>query len=163
LSADLYPSGITGLTDKYTDIGVDLNYEKNLGSDMITTHTTWVHESQNIDASLAPETGSVPANSLNSFKLVGNYYIHNEYGFSLGYFSINGDAVPALYTDSSLNGKPNSDGLIAQFNYAPWLNTKFSLQYVAYNKFDGASSNYDGSGRNASDNNTVYVDSWIAF
>ena len=88
-------------------------------------------------------------------------------GFSLGYFAISGDAVTALYqpqsVDGSLNGKPDSNGLIAQFNYAPWLNTKFSLQYVAYNKFNGGTDNYDGSGRNASDNNTVYLDSWIAF
>ena len=104
---------------------------------------------------------------MNSFKVVGNYYIHSEYGFSLGYFLTNGDKVYSLYIPESvvgsLNGKPDSDGIIAQFNYAPWLNTKFSLQYVAYNKFNGGTTNYDGSGRNASDNNTVYLDSWIAF
>ena len=80
---------------------------------------------------------------------------------------ISGDAVKALYmpasVDGSMNGKPDSNGLIAQFNYEPWLNTKFSIQYIAYNKFNGGSTNYDGSGRKASDNNTLYVDSWIAF
>ena len=167
LSANIYPSGISGPTDKYTDLGFDLNYEKSLGSDMITAHTTWIHESQNFDATLVSESGSVPKNSLNSFKVVGNYYIHSEYGFSLGYFIINGDAVDALYSPQSvvgsLNGKPDSNGIIAQLSYAPWLNTRFSLQYVAYNKFNGGSDNYDGSGRNAADNNTVYLDSWIAF
>jgi hypothetical protein len=29
-------------------------------------------------------------------------------------------------------------------------------------KFDGASSNYDGNGRNASDNNTLYLLVWAA-
>jgi len=53
--------------------------------------------------------------------------------------------------------------LIAELDYEPWLNSKFSVQYIAYSKFNGGSSNYDGSGRNASDNNTLYVDSWIAF
>ena len=167
LSANIYPAGISGPTDKYTDLGFDLNYEKSLGSDMITAHTTWIHESQNFDATLVSESGSVPKNSLNSFKVVGNYYIHSEYGFSLGYFIINGDAVDALYSPQSvvgsLNGKPDSNGIIAQLSYAPWLNTRFSLQYVAYNKFNGGSDNYDGSGRNAADNNTVYLDSWIAF
>ena len=167
LSANIYPAGISGPTDKYTDLGFDLNYEKSLGSDMITAHTTWIHESQNFDATLVSESGSVPKNSLNSFKVVGNYYIHSEYGFSLGYFLINGDAVDALYSPQSvvgsLNGKPDSNGIIAQLSYAPWLNTRFSLQYVAYNKFNGGSDNYDGSGRNAADNNTIYLDSWIAF
>ena len=32
-----------------------------------------------------------------------------------------------------------------------------------YNKFNGASDNYDGAGRNASDNNTLYLLSWINF
>ena len=168
LSADIYPNGVTGLTDNYTDICFDLNYEKSIGSNTITAHTTYIHESQNFDATLASEnSGSIPSNSLNSFKVVGNYYIHSEYGFSLGYFLTNGDKVYSLYIPESvvgsLNGKPDSDGIIAQFNYAPWLNTKFSLQYVAYNKFNGGTTNYDGSGRNASDNNTVYLDSWIAF
>ncbi len=167
LSADIYPEGVTGLTDKYTDIGFDLNYEKSFGSNMLTAHTTWIHESRNLDATLGSETGSTPSNSLNSFKVVGNYYLHSTIGFSLGYFAVTGDKVEALYqpqsVDGSLNGKPDSDGILAQFNYAPWLNTRFSLQYVAYNKFNGGAENYDGSGRNASDNNTVYLDSWIAF
>ena len=165
LSANIYPSGITGLTDKYTDIGFDLNYEKNLGNNMITAHTSLIHETQKFDATLSPNMGN--SNSLNSFKIVGNYYLHSQIGFSLGYFLISGNAVKALYApasvDGSINGKPDSNGLITQFSYEPWLNTKFSIQYIAYNKFNGNSSNYDGSGRNASDNNTLYVDSWIAF
>ena len=166
LTADIYPAGISGLTDKYTDIGFDLNYEKTLGSNMITAHTNLIHESQKFDATLGPVLGN-KSNSLNTFKIVGNYYIHNQIGFSLGYFLISGDAVNTLYmpasVDGSMNGKPDSNGLIAQFNYEPWFNTKFSIQYIAYNKFNGGSTNYDGSGRNASDNNTLYVDSWIAF
>ncbi len=165
LSANIYPAGISGLTDDYTDIGFDLNYEKNLGTNMITAHTTYIHESQMFNATLA-DLGNT-SNNLNSFKIVGNYYLHQQIGFSLGYFLINGDAITSLYTpesiDGSANGKPDSNGLIAQFSYVPWLNTKFSVQYVAYNKFNGGNTNYDGSGRNASDNNTVYVDSWIAF
>jgi hypothetical protein len=167
LAADIYPAGITGLSDKYTDIGLDLNYERSFGENTVTAHTTWIHESQKFDATLASEERGVPTNTLNSFKIVGNYYLHSEYGFALGYFSINGDAVPAIYVpesvDGSLNGKPDSNGLIAEFNYVPWLNTKFSLQYVAYTKFNGATDNYDGSGRNASDNNTIYINSWLAF
>jgi hypothetical protein len=45
----------------------------------------------------------------------------------------------------------------------PWLNTRFEAQYVACSKFDGASTNYDGSGRNASDNNTLYLMVWLVF
>jgi len=44
-------------------------------------------------------------------------------------------------------GKPTS-------LWHPWLNVRLSLQYVAYLKFNGAHSNYDGFGRDASANNT---------
>jgi hypothetical protein len=42
-------------------------------------------------------------------------------------------------------------------------NIKFSLQYVIYNRFNGARTNYDGAGGNARNNNTVYAEAWIAF
>jgi hypothetical protein len=59
-------------------------------------------------------------------------------------------------------GEPNTDGFIAEFDFVPWLNTKFSLQYVLYNKFNGAKTNYDGFGRKASDNNTLFLLTWFA-
>ena len=45
----------------------------------------------------------------------------------------------------------------------PWLNTKLTAQFTQYSKFNGASSNYDGLGRNASDNNSIYLIAWLAF
>ena len=38
-----------------------------------------------------------------------------------------------------------------------------SLQYIIYNQFNGSSTNYDGFGRDASDNNTLYFLIWTAF
>ena len=40
---------------------------------------------------------------------------------------------------------------------APFMNLRVGLQYVAYSKFNGSSIDYDGYGRNASDNNTLYL------
>jgi len=34
---------------------------------------------------------------------------------------------------------------------------------VIYNRFNGSQRNYDGAGRNASDNNTLYLQAWLAF
>jgi len=45
----------------------------------------------------------------------------------------------------------------------PFLNVKLQVQYVAYSKFNGGGGNYDGSGRNASDNNTLYLLGWFNF
>jgi hypothetical protein len=37
------------------------------------------------------------------------------------------------------------------------------VQYTAYLRFDGASSNFDGLGHNASDGNTFRVFTWLAY
>ena len=167
MSTEMYPSGITGLTDKYTDIGFDLNYEKPFGGDWLTAHASYIHENRNLDATFNSSGSLNQSLALNSFKIVGNYYLHMLVGFSLGYFSITGDGdasfyVPAEYS-GSVTGLPDSGGFIFEFNYLPWMNTKFSLQYVAYNKFNGSSSNYDGTGRDASNNNSLYILAWLVF
>jgi len=63
----------------------------------------------------------------------------------------------------SANGSPDTRGWMAEVNYLPWLNVKISAQYIAYNRFNGGGSNYDGVGRNASDNNTLYLLLWFAY
>ena len=40
---------------------------------------------------------------------------------------------------------------------------RLMLQYTGYSKFNGASSNYDGAGRSASDNNTLFLNVWAAY
>jgi hypothetical protein len=45
----------------------------------------------------------------------------------------------------------------------PWFNAKIGLQYVRYDKFNGASTNFDNMGINAQDNNTLYTYVWAAF
>ena len=167
MSTQMYTAGVSGLTDRYTDVGFDLNYERPFGDNDLTVHTTYINEKRSLDGTF-DASGSVSNSlSLNSFKVVGNYYLHQQIGFSFGYFDISGDGDPILYApgavDGSAMGSPNSNGFIAQFEYLPWYNTKFGIQYVGYSKFNGAGTNYDGAGRNASDNNSIYVYSWIAF
>ena len=46
---------------------------------------------------------------------------------------------------------------------SPWANLKLGIQYTAYTQFNGGSKNYDGFGRNAGDNNTLFLFAWMAF
>ena len=46
---------------------------------------------------------------------------------------------------------------------SPWVNVRLGLQYTAYQRFNGGSSNYDGFGRSASDNNALFGFIWLAF
>ncbi len=164
---DMYPAGVSGLTDKYTDIGFDMNYEKPLGNNQFTANASFIHEKRNLDATYNSGGSLNQDLNLNSLKIVGNFYLHQQIGFTLGYFSITGDGDLTLYpadaVSGSSTGSPNSGGFIGELSYTPWYNTKFSVQYVAFNKFNGAKDNYDGNGRNASDNNTLYIVTWIAF
>ena len=63
--------------------------------------------------------------------------------------------------DGSISGSPNSSGILGEFDFNPWQNTRLSLQYVLYTKFNGGSSNYDGFQRSAANNNTLYISTWI--
>lgn len=167
LDARIFPHGISGKTDNYTDLGIDLQVEHSFSSGSIILHSTLIHEIQKLSASLEAENSQNEKNTLNSFKIDGSAFFNKGYGFTLAYFMTSGTSDNILYSpgsvDGSRSGKPDSDGFIFQFNLIPWHNTQFSLQYVLNNKFNGAKNNYDDNNRNASANNTLYLLTWINF
>jgi len=108
------------------------------------------------------------SDSLDTLKATVEYNYRREIGGSLGFFSTNGSTDTLLYpNDGSVNGSlvgsPDTRGYIAEVDYLPFLNTKLSLQYVDYTRFDGGAANYNGVGRSASDNNTLYLLVWLNF
>ncbi|HEX3136105.1 MAG TPA: cytochrome C, partial [Casimicrobiaceae bacterium] len=102
---------------------------------------------------------------LHTFKAKATYYHDRKYGGTLAYFSTTGSADSGLYgTNADGNAiKPDSNGYIFELDYLPIQNVRLMFQYTAYSKFDGASTNYDGNGRNARDNNTAFFNIWVAF
>lgn len=168
LSAGIYPSGVTGSTDKYTDIGFDAQYEHvgGNGSSWIF-HTTYITEKQTLDATFGDEGSANASDKLNYFKIDGTYNFPVWASLTAAFFNVGGTADAGLYAPGdifgSANGEPNSTGEILQLTLMPWMNTQVGIQYTMYNKFNGASSNYDGAGRNASDNNTLYLMVWLVY
>ncbi len=161
-------------TDRFNDVALDSQYQFIGDEDIYSVQTTYIKERQTFDAT-ATANGH---NDLKTFRLGGSYYLRRTYGAALGYFSTTGSSDATLYPAAGTtpptppapppgfgfaNGSPNSNGWIAELNYLPWQNVKLTLQYTVYQKFNGASSNYDGSGRNASDNNTLYLLAWLNF
>ena len=167
MNANLFPQGVSGPTDKFHDIAFDAQYQLLESDYNISAHTTWIREKQKWNASFPAGDASNPSDTLKTFKFDASYYWRKLIGGSLGYFSTTGDTdsshYPAGGIDGSRTGSPDSSGAIAQVSYLPWQNTRFSLQYTAYNKFNGASSNYNGDGRSASDNNTLYFLIWLMY
>ena len=167
LATKLYPTGVSGATDNYTDFGFDLQYEYYFAKGQFTLHSSYITEKQQFNASYAAGNTQFLNDKVNSFKTDASIYIKKGYMFTLGYFNYSGSSDNIMYAPASVSGSrtglPNSSGIMAQVDYLPWVNTKISLIYTAYNKFNGAVDNYDGSGRKASDNNSIYLQLWFLF
>ena len=152
--------GISGPKDKYNDYALDAQYEHLIGTDMLTLRGTYIREKKTLDASFAAGDASNASDTLSTARANGSYHFGQQYAASLGYFRTSGDADATLYA-GSVTGSPDSAGEIIEGKYLPWQNVQVTAQYTIYNRFDGASSNYDGFGRNAGDNNTLYALLWL--
>jgi len=176
--ANVYPDNLntTTPTDRYQDVAIDAQYQYITDVHTFTAQTTYIWEKQKYNASypITQETGSGygagptpanPTNTLRTFKLKGSYYYERKYGATAAMFQTTGSADEGLWgTDASGNpNTPNSSGYILELDWLPLQNLRLLLQYTGYTKFNGARSNYDGNGRNASDNNTLFFDVWVAF
>lgn len=63
----------------------------------------------------------------------------------------------------SRTGSPDTNGYIVELDYLPRQNLRLMVQYYGYGKFNGARRNYDGSGRSATDNNTLFFNVWFVY
>ena len=158
-------SALTGPTDKYDDLAEDVQYQYLGDLHQFSVLATRIHEKQTLNASsvlIDPATTAPFAanlnNDLTTLRVSGTYYYKRKIGGTVGLFSTTGSSDATL----APNG-PDTKGWVAELNYLPWLNTKLSLQYTSYSKYSGLGTNYDGAGRNASDNNTLYALVWLSY
>lgn len=170
--------------DHYRDYAFDGSYQF-LGDDthIITVQGIYIHEAENLEGTTAlfnadKGTAFGPQSSLNQMRFNISYWYQNTYGATLGWQNTWGPANPQLYTTgspvtNSASGKPNSTAFIVEADWvpfgksdswlSPWANLKLGVQYTAYTRFNGGDKNYDGFGRNAGDNNTLFLFAWMAF
>jgi hypothetical protein len=156
IASNHFIRGISGMEEQFTDLGFDIQYEHTFPVGSFTLHTSLINETEKRDTSDTQHLNL----TFNSFKIDGNMYFKNGLGATVGYFNTFGTEDLAV---GSLNNKPNSDGYIFQVEFLPWYNTKFLVQYVMYNRFNGNMRNYDGAGRDAMNNNAFYVLAWLTF
>ena len=169
--ARVHPSGIgqSGPRNTFTDVALDGQYQ-------------YITDAYNNRA-----LSDHKDNSLDTVRLTGSYFFKRKIGGYAQLFSTTGSRDSTLYCSpstfatapspacpgadtatpslllGSANGKPTTQGATFEIDYLPWLNTKIGLQYTAYSNFNGRRHNYDGFGRNASENNFLYVYIWTAF
>jgi len=154
-------------TDRYSDVGFDSQYQYQGGNYWITLRGSYIHESQNLDASFAQGLSSNSTNKLNTAKAVASLAYGNDNRVVLTgqYFNTWGTSDPTFYSGLVSGFSPNSDGYIAELAFIPfissnapiwpWANVRIGLQYTYYNKFDGDTVN-------AHDNNTLFLYAWFA-
>jgi len=160
-------------TDRFSDYALDAQYQYLTLPHAFTAQAAWIYEKQNWRTSFpsggigAGPTPANPSDHLTTFKAKASYMYERKYGATVGYFSTTGNADAGLYAPApvtgSANGYPDSRGVIFELDYLPHPQVKLALQYTWFLKFNGAHTNYDGNGRNAMDNNTVYLLAWFAF
>lgn len=179
LDARLRDSGAGGgPSNKYRDIGIDGSWQYTLSpTDLLTANATHVHESQTLDASFAAGDAEHHHNTLDKSTLDLSWYHDATWGATVGFFDVHGSRDHGLYAaepdSGSANGRPNSRGTIYQLDWTPfgksdsWMrpfvNARLGLQYTSYTRFNGAGHDYDGFGRSAGDNNTLFLFLWAAF
>lgn len=160
--------------NKYDDLGVDASYQF-LGTreHIATVYASYIREHQTNNAALDAEEAAHRRGTLNEFKLNASYYYDQTWGLSAGRFLTQGKRDSLLYGEGYANGSPNTSGYVLQADWtpwgkesswaAPWANLRLGAQYTIFDKFNGASHNYDGSGRDARDNNTLFLFAWTSF
>lgn len=165
------PNGVVGLKDYFTDVAADLQYERSLPwearNDLLVVHSTYIHESSDLNATLDAGDAAQAPHHLNTLKLDAIYHVGNKYSATFGVFGTTGTTDNVLFSQAditgSASGDPRSKGYIANFSWWPVQNILLGLQYTGYWSFNGAGTNYDGAGRNASDNNSIYAIVWLIF
>ncbi len=176
LSANVSPAPTLAATDRYTDVGFDATYQVTPTSDhQFASNASYIHEHRSLAASAVGGAASTQSGSLHTTALDFTYSYRRTYAVSAGLFDIGGNADTTLYAPAALggsaSGRPDSRGYIFGAEYIPfgklesygkpWLNVRIGLQYVGYTKFNGDSRDYDGAGRDAHDNNTLFAYVWI--
>jgi hypothetical protein len=174
LSAGLQPDRSPGAaSNRYQDVGVDGQYQF-LGTreHIFTLQGSYIRERQRrYDLVSAGEADQLTGH-LRELKLNASYHFGQTWGVTLGHFQTTGDADATLYA-AMAGSKPDTRGQILQLDWtpwgkedswaAPWANVRLGAQYTAYSRYNGAKTNFDGSGRNASNNNTLFLFAWTSF
>jgi hypothetical protein len=114
------------------------------------------------------------------------YVYRARYGGSAGFFNLSGSTNTALQSSGfdpgtltittdpaaqapservggNLSGNPGTRGWTLESFWTPTQNLRVGAQYTGYSRFNGASQNYDGFGRNARDNNSLFLYVWAAY
>lgn len=164
-------------THHYKDFVVDAQYQYLLDPHAVTAMAAYGKERHAYPASIAnqpmfdangnPLTNTNSTDTTNVFRAKLTYVYQAKYGAGLNYFNLSGSTNSLNYDPTrvtgNVTGNPGTRGSTFELFWTPLQYVRVGAQYTAYNKFNGASENYDGYGRNARDNNSLFIYVWGAY
>jgi hypothetical protein len=139
-----------------------------------------------VDALGNPLANTNSRDTTNVVRAKLTYVYRAKYGGSLGVFNLSGStntanqtsglspdtlavtsdpeaAAPSARVAGNLSGNPATRGVTLEAFWTPIQYVRIGAQYTAYSRFNGAAHNYDGFGRNARDNNSLFLYLWAAY
>jgi len=131
-----------------------------------------------------PDTNA--QDTTNTFRAKLTYVYQAKYGGSVGFFNLTGSTntanqssgyspdtltitsdgsvqAPSQRVGGNLTGNPATRGFTLEAFWTPIQYVRIGAQYTGYSRYNGASENYDGFGRNARDNNSLFLYVWAAY
>lgn len=136
---------------------------------------------------VTPVAAASPSDTINIFRTKLSYIYRAKYGGSVSFFNRTGTTntlnqssgfdsngqitstdplgtgITSARVTGNLSGNPATRGWTYEAFWMPVQYARIGVQYTAYSKFNGASENYDGLGRNPRDNNTLFLYVWGAY
>lgn len=161
----------------FHDIGADAQYQYLLDPNAVTLQLAYMRDTHHVPAFLAnqpvfdvdgqPLANTNSTDRANVLRAKASYIYRAKYGTSLSFFNQTGTTDSALYDPTpvfgNLSGNPAIRGWTAEAFVTPVQYLRIGLQYTMYDRYNGASHNYDGAGRNASDNDSLFLYFWGAY
>lgn len=178
-------------THRFTDLAVDTQYQYLLDPHAVTAQFVYARNHHRYPVALGDQpaaffdaTGAATLNNTNGSdtnhveRAKLSYVYQAKYGAGAAFFNLTGTTNTANQTAgfdasgsliktagaaSNLSGSPVTRGATLEAFWMPIQYLRVGAQFTIYSRFNGASMNYDGFGRNARDNNTLFVYSWLAY
>ena len=145
-------------TSRHTDLAVDAQYQYLLDPHAVTAQLVYTSNRAEYSANsliVPPDTApGVASDTTHTTRAKLSYSYQAKYGGALALFNLTG-------TSAGLNAATRGETIEAFWMPVQYL--RFGAQYTRYSLYGGASTNYDGLGRNASDNNSLFLYTWFAY
>lgn len=152
----------------FTNYGIDGQFQFNKNEPWIYSIAgSWIHEKNNLAPMVLNNQASYTSHYLNEYNIKATAYYDRVYGATLAYYSVGGSSDPLLYAQGSsggsATGSPSSAYWMLELNYVPIQDMRFSLNYQAFTRINGGTSNFDGKGNNASGQNLLQFAIWWVY